>query len=648
MTRNSEFEKSLDLISYSLGGTSPFIPAEVLQRARLKSDAMRLMAFGPNQDMTKAEVLLTEALRFEVDCTIAAESAEGPVDLTVAPMGFTNRLRELHMLRAEARGSFLLKDLEGALSDLDIVIGKEPEFVNAHVEKAKILRRAQRSAEAIGCFKRALELGDVQKPSPDGNGLTEQLCTWIRRVVEDLETRAVGQAAGDCSGGDSVTDSGDGSGRWKVVKITGVSFDSCIYHLENHPPAIPHPHPTDAWHVSVRFGSTLREYTPISTAADWERGHLDLLVKTYPEGIVSRKFATLQPWSVSKGACWVLVTKPHFTLALPDSVDGKHRHKAADATGRVPPTTHICLAVGGTGVAPALQILREVADPKGAFGPNCRGTLLYSSRRQWDVLLLDELRALEASAGGRVIVWHTLTDHVEGPADVEAQAAAEKFRTGLSSLPCRHFLFASPHKPFKPKGLPLQLDPGEEGGLRGRITQEMCATVLPQPAEGVRVVVSGPPQMWEDIRDMCLSLGHNEVNLVELKAWTAEQEAVEEAKKQQQQASEASPVQPKPLSPEYIEDVKTRINAARLLSMDADALTKKALRAGKLQSSNADAMDVDGPQKVSTSGMTTAQSQTFNSKRSWGGGTSGSGWSSGGWSAGAWKSSGWDEWKSSK
>ena len=49
-----------------------------------------------------------------------------------------------------------------------------------------------------------------------------------------------------------------------------------------------------AWHVQVFLGSTVREYTPVSSARAWEDGSLDLLVKTYPDGTVSRFFGTLR------------------------------------------------------------------------------------------------------------------------------------------------------------------------------------------------------------------------------------------------------------------------------------------------------------------------------------------------------------------
>ena len=52
----------------------------------------------------------------------------------------------------------------------------------------------------------------------------------------------------------------------------------------------------------------------------------------------------------------------------------------------------VAIVVGGTGVAPALQILRELVDDSddGAFaGIDCSATLLYSSRTALDVLCID-------------------------------------------------------------------------------------------------------------------------------------------------------------------------------------------------------------------------------------------------------------------
>ena len=51
----------------------------------------------------------------------------------------------------------------------------------------------------------------------------------------------------------------DGSGRRLVQKIEGMAPDSCVYHLTNHAPVVPHPYPHSAWHVNVCIGGTVRE-----------------------------------------------------------------------------------------------------------------------------------------------------------------------------------------------------------------------------------------------------------------------------------------------------------------------------------------------------------------------------------------------------
>ena len=286
----------------------------------------------------------------------------------------------------------------------------------------------------------------------------------------------------------------------------------------------------------------------MSTAKEWEQGSLKLLVKSYPDGRVSKRFAKLRQVS-EYGApreeqnCWVLVSGPALTLKLPQlTVTGNPR----------PAVTHVALVVGGTGVAPALQILRELADNSGygAFarttseaedaaedaaevGSGCQATLLYSSRTAQDVLCIDELRALEQSTAGRIAVRHTLTDTGAAPADggsgpagVGAGAATgADVSTGRTRLlptdpqwiPGRHYHFPSKWNPYKPKSGPLRID-SPEASLRGRIDEEMLASVLPPPGEGVVVVVCGPPSMWEDMHTYLTSIGHAEANLVELKA----------------------------------------------------------------------------------------------------------------------------------
>eukprot|EP01043_Picozoa_sp_COSAG02_P021669 COSAG02_NODE_1107_length_14540_cov_61.060661_6_plen_332_part_00 len=271
-----------------------------------------------------------------------------------------------------------------------------------------------------------------------------------------------------------------------------------------------------------------RRYTPISTAKEWEQGSLKLLVKSYPDGQVSKRFAKLRQ-ATEYGApqeeqnCWVLVSAPALTLQLPQLT-------LMDTDARRSVVTHVAIVVGGTGVAPALQILRELADDSGdgAFSAGgdakggCSGTLLYSSRTAQDVLCIDELRAVEQAAAGRISVRHTLTDSgvISGGAaggGASSGSSARLLPPDPQWITGRHYHFTSKWNAYRPQSGPLRTE-GDEAGLRGRIDEQMLASVLPSPGEGVIVVVCGPPSMWEDMRRFLTSIGHSEANLVELKA----------------------------------------------------------------------------------------------------------------------------------
>jgi len=275
----------------------------------------------------------------------------------------------------------------------------------------------------------------------------------------------------------------------------------------------------------------MREYTPVSTAEDWERGRVDLLVKTYSDGTISKRFAQLQAANNiterESQTCWLLLSAPIVTLHLPSLAT----HPSAESVKSGMLITKLGIIAGGTGVAAALQMLRRVADSDGPFGPHCSVFLLYSSRTPLDVLMLDELRAVEKSANGRVRIKHNLTDLSRGdgsPGDWSPAALADKTRRAkgpdLSTLTTRHYHFANPWKPPVLADGPLRMGPNEEAGLRGRVTASMIvSTGMPAPAPDVRVVVCGPPQMWEDVRDSLVSVGHAHANLTELKALGASQ-----------------------------------------------------------------------------------------------------------------------------
>lgn len=616
VTRIISFEDCLDVVRSALKGSDFEVPEAVLHRARLRSDAMRRMDSGFEEDLKEAENLLSKAIDLELQVDVADQDATVAKPALPAQHSFGDRLQQLRMLRGDVRGTKALAQYDGALADFNAVLEDKPTYAQAHLEKAKLLRRARRLPEALESYQAALQVIDDDAHSR----------RWIDRKIHELEERLVEQAAvdrGELGRADAAdaaaVDSGDGSGRWRVVKITGLSLDSCIYHLQNHPPAEPHPCPDAAWHVCVRFGAHIREYTPVSTVGDWEQGKLDLLVKTYPNGSVSSRFATLQKQNdyapFEEQQCWVLVSAPRVTLHLPSLSEASAdelksvpavRHADSQFDGRwtshglmsaikgqkihaadgrlftlkdlgkgncimtsgeetlmqgciteeghlkwsyagksdlwererrtevVTPANgvssarvaHVGLVVGGTGIAPALQLLREAADPAGAFGPDCKATLLYSSRTSRDVLMLDELREVARQAPERIAVWHTLTEEFKDKQAIEAAQRALSDR--MSRIPGRHYHFASRFRPFKPATGPLCSAEGEEAGLRGRVTANMLASLLPPPGPGVRVVLCGPPEMLQDVQAMLCWLGHTDDAVVELKAFSGQQTAKSE------------------------------------------------------------------------------------------------------------------------
>ncbi|KNC49295.1 NADH-cytochrome b5 reductase [Thecamonas trahens ATCC 50062] len=187
---------------------------------------------------------------------------------------------------------------------------------------------------------------------------------------------------------------------WRVVAVDAHTHDSAVYSLEpvnadriGELLARASDHVGEAWHVAVAAADgTLRDYTPLSSMTEFMAGHLRILVKIYPGGTVSEGVFA----AASKGTV-LDISLPENTLDLRRLASKPHK-------------SHLLLVVGGTGVAPAHQLL----DHAGGFA---RVTVLVSQRTVGDLLVADELEARAASVGPSCRVVHTLTDE-PGGADV--------------------------------------------------------------------------------------------------------------------------------------------------------------------------------------------------------------------------------------
>lgn len=138
-------------------------------------------------------------------------------------------------------------------------------------------------------------------------------------------------------------------------------------------------------HISVRgvIGGKeiMRSYTPTSLDTDAE-GHFELLIKSYPQGNISKMFGEL------KIGDSIEVRGPKgFYEYLPDVFN------------------HIGMVAGGTGISPMYQIIKAIAaDPT----DETKVTLIYGNQTEEDMLLKAELDNIAASRPNQFKVHYML------------------------------------------------------------------------------------------------------------------------------------------------------------------------------------------------------------------------------------------------
>ncbi|KAK4561263.1 NADH-cytochrome b5 reductase [Recurvomyces mirabilis] len=119
----------------------------------------------------------------------------------------------------------------------------------------------------------------------------------------------------------------------------------------------------------VENKEVVRSYTPISS--DWEPGHFDLLIKSYPTGNISRHLATLKIGDVMKvkGPKGAMVYTPNMVRRFG-------------------------MIAGGTGITPMLQVVKAILRGR-SKGDKTEVDLIFANVDEKDILLRDDLRALE-------------------------------------------------------------------------------------------------------------------------------------------------------------------------------------------------------------------------------------------------------------
>ncbi|GMM51896.1 cytochrome-b5 reductase [Starmerella bacillaris] len=175
---------------------------------------------------------------------------------------------------------------------------------------------------------------------------------------------------------------------FKLVSKTPLNHNTSVYRFSlDHPEAILGL--KIGQHVSV--GATIngkevvRSYTPISS--DELKGHVDLLVKTYPNGNISKHISELDIGD----HCYIRGPKGNF-----DYKPNQYKQ--------------INMIAGGSGITPMYQILRAVCENE---DDKTKVKLVFANVNEDDIILRDSINELVAKKPDQVCVHYVLNNPPE-------------------------------------------------------------------------------------------------------------------------------------------------------------------------------------------------------------------------------------------
>jgi len=208
----------------------------------------------------------------------------------------------------------------------------------------------------------------------------------------------------------------------------------------------------------------VRSYTPIS--GDHQPGYFDLLIKSYPQGNISRHMASLAVGQTIKvkGPKGAFVYTPNMVR-------------------------HFGMIAGGTGITPMLQVVRAIIRGRKA-GDKTEVDLIFANVTEQDILLREDLDALAAEDKGFRV--HYVLDKppagwTGGVGYVTADMITVRFAPPPniligdipeSALTNLQFLFVA-----------------------------LLQKWLPKPADDVKLLLCGPPPMVSGLKKTAESLG---------------------------------------------------------------------------------------------------------------------------------------------
>ena len=377
-----------------------------------------------------------------------------------------------------------IRSLETSAKIVEQATGKTPCLEDPEIrERFASLRaaRARQHSRSVYHWNAALR------------GLAQQAAIQplLRFELKELRAKA-GFSNGVCS---TMPSSIEHYTQWSLEEVTPVSTHSAVFRFASSDKKRGTPHPRGrgvrpdmiTWHTTLlaEIGPNSegplpwveREYTPISSAKDWEAGRCELLVKVYPGGAASGWLHHAASEGESR-RFWL--SQPVKTLSVPSLV----------AEGSSFQPASVLLILAGTGVVALPQVLAH-RDPLQKLGvpTHKRDQLLVPidlvlSCREDDVLLLPQI-AEWCRAGSQAGLRHCtllLTAASSGtapfPEGPSGQDLADKALHGLPNVRL----------------------------IRSRLTSAVVAEAARRMPQPCRVVVSGPDGFSCAAREMLSGL----------------------------------------------------------------------------------------------------------------------------------------------
>jgi len=438
------------------------------------------------------------------DCNVQASGCLGMCRRAPAAIAVTARGKETNHTQ--------IKSLEDSGNVVFSATGRRPPLQDPVVQERLSGVRAQRlykHACSIYRWNTALQaLSDqIETIRTKSNNNTQKLISSTRDLVENY--RQVASKAGykNIIGASEMPSTIEKYVKWSLERVEPVTKHSAIFHFECKDRKRGTPHPRgrgrrpqpNTWHTTLLAGVgendegplpwIERDYTPISSATEWEKGKCSILIKIYMDGAATSWLYRLMkeppPPNDDQQKLYVWLSQPVPTLRVPYLDESPSFYPKG-----------VLLLLAGTGVVALPQILhhREPVANLG-IGTHTRDRLkvpidLVLSCREDDILMLRQI-----------------TQWCKEGCDAQKAAPLAAVTKGLRS--CTLLLSsASPHQTLPPFANDVAIttttssDEAEQLKilrclpnsqiLFGRLSLELLSEALAKMPIMTRVVISGP------------------------------------------------------------------------------------------------------------------------------------------------------------